>query len=171
MDVAAVYGIIHGISAGLERACAECLSRRSGIVLLAVTEQLYSGLDGDGAYLSPTYDDDPYFEEEGVWQGRAAAYKAWKKKITPPARGGMLGLPPRPEEVPNLFINGRFYSGITASPAAGGLSVTPGGGDGPSIVAKYGERILALGDEAVRYFNDEFMLPAIAEHFKRCGYR
>lgn len=171
MGIEEVANIIKKISDGFEEACIQCLSDNSGIVLRAVTEQLYSGLDGDGKHLSPTYDDDPFFEEEGPWYHRAKDYKAWKYSITPPVSGTMLGLPPRPDEVPNLFINGKFYSEITASRKGDVLVVDPGNGDGPSIVAKYGDEILNMGPTAISYFNTTYMLPAIDSFFKDCGYK
>lgn len=171
MGIEEVANIIWKISEGFEEACIRCLEDNSGIVLRAVTEQIYSGLDGEGQHLSPTYDDDPFFEEEGVWYHRAQDYKAWKYSITPPVSGTMLGLPPRPDEVPNLYINGKFYSEITAHRKGDVLVVDPGNGDGPSIVAKYGDQILDMGQTAIGYFNTTYMLPAIDSFFKDCGYR
>lgn len=171
MDLASVADIIQRISDGFEDACERCLNNHSGIVLLAVTEQMYGGQSGSGNYLTPNYDNDPFFEEEGYWHHRAKDYKAWKRAITPPVTGSMLGLPPRPDDVPNLFIDGTFYSQITARRIGDGLLIDPGNGNGPDIVAKYGDDLLDMGPTAVRYFNDEYMLPAIGRHFKDCGYQ
>ena len=171
MSIDEVANIIRKISDGFEEACIRCLEDNSDIVLSAVAEQLYSGQDGDGSHLSPTYDDDPYFEEEGYWYHRAKDYKAWKYSITPPISGTMLGLPPRPDNVPNLYINGKFYSEITAARKGDVLVVDPGAGHGPAIVAKYGDTILNMGPTAMGYFNINFMLPAIDSFFKDCGYR
>lgn len=171
MGVEEVYDIIHDISEGFEPACVQCLQDNSGTVLEAVKEQLYSGLDADGKHLSPTYDDDPYFNEKGPWMHRASAYKKWKEEITPPKAGEMLGLPPRPVSVPNLYINGKFYSEITAMPNGAMLTIDPGIESGPDIVSKYGERILGIGPSAVEYFNRMYMLPAIEELFRNCGYQ
>lgn len=171
MEIGEVAKIISRIADGFEEACVQCLDDNPGVVLLAVTEQLYSGLDGEGNYLSPTYDDDPFFEEEGVWHHRAKDYKAWKHAITPPVSGTMLGLPPRPDEVPNLFINGKFYSEILTFRRGDALVVDPGYGNGMAIVAKYGDEILNMGPTAVEFFNAEYMLPAIDAFFKKCGYR
>lgn len=148
-----------------------CLEDNAGIILHAVREQLYSGQDGEGQHLSPTYDNDPFFEEEGYWHHRAKDYKAWKYSITPPVAGAMLGLSPRPDDVPNLFINGKFYSEISAARRGDVLLVDPGVGHGPSIVAKYGDTILNLGPSAIEYFNANYMLPAIETFFKDCGYK
>ena len=82
-----------------------------------------------------------------------------------------MGLPPRPDNVPNLFINGKFFSEITATRRGDMLYVDPGNGDGPDIVAKYGESLLDIGDSAVVYFNREYMWPAIEKFFNDCGYR
>lgn len=171
MGIEEVAGIIHKIAGGFEEACMRCLDDNSGTVILAVTEQLFSGLDGEGEYLSPTYDNDPYFEEPGEWYHRSDDYKAWKRILTPPAVSSMLGLPGRPSEVPNLFIDGTFYSDITARRSGDVLGIDPGNRDGPDIVEKYGEQILTMGPTATGYFNVTYMLPAIDSFFKDCGYR
>lgn len=171
MDIQSVADIISKISDGFEEACIQCLSDNSGIVHLAITEQLYSGQNGEGEMLSPTYDSDPYFEEDGPWYHRAYAYKAWKREITPPVAGSMLGLPPRPDDVPNLFINGKFHSEIIARRQGDVLHIDPGNGNGPTIVAKYGDNILNMGPTAIEYFNQNYMVPGIDQFFKKCGYR
>lgn len=171
MGIEDVYGIIHKIADGFEDACAQCLDDNKGAVLHAVQEQLYSGVDGQGRHLSPTYDDDPFFEEKGTWYHRAKDYKAWKKAITPPVAGTILGLPARPDDVPNLYINGKFYSEITAFRKGNALMIDPGIGHGPSIVAKYGDEILDMGNSAIEYFNENFMRPAIENFFTDCGYK
>lgn len=171
MGIEEVAEIIGKISDGFEEACMKCLEENESTVLQAVHEQLYSGLDGEERHLSPTYDDDPFFEEEGEWYHRAKDYKAWKGSITPPLKGSMLGLPPRPYEVPNLFINGKFYSEITVFRKGDFLDIDPGMEHGPEIVAKYGDRILDLGPTGIEYFNTAYMLPAIENFFKDCGYR
>ena len=171
MHISEVSAIIDRINKGFVENCIQCLSNHSGIVVQSVCEQLYSGRDGDGAFLSPTYDNDPYFNEPGRWYQNAAGYKQWKYDITPPAGSAMLGLPPRPEEVPNLFINGKFYSEITAKRVGDALVTDPGSGDGPSIVAKYGDEILNMGPTAVQYFNETYMRPSISSFFKDCGYQ
>lgn len=171
MNIAQVSDIISKIAEGFEDSCMKCLSDNSGIVVIAVQEQIYSGQDGNGAHLHPTYDDDPYFEEEGRWFHRSAAYKAWKKRIKPPRKGPLLGLPPRPDNVPNLYINGKFFSEILAERRGDVLHVDPGSGNGPAIVTKYGDEILNMGPSAVEYFNTEYMLPSIGRFFKDCGYQ
>lgn len=170
MHIEQVADIIEKINDGLPDACLECLERNSRTVVQAVTEQLYAGMDGEDNYLTPTYDNDPFFNEPGPWHNRAKDYKAWKHSITPPVTGTMLGLPPRPDEVPNLYINGKFYSEISARRSGDILLVDPGSGNGPDIVRKYGDGILELGFSAVEYFNIYHMLPAIETFFRNCGY-
>lgn len=171
MDISQVAAIIHSIADGFEESCAQCLDDNKGIVLEAVREQLYAGLGGGGSFLSPTYDADPFFEEEGQWYHRADDYKKWKYTITPPLKGAMLGLAPRPDEVPNLFINGKFYSEITAVRRGDVLVTDPGNGNGPAIVSKYGDEILNMGPRATEYFTEMYLLPAIGSFFEKCGYR
>lgn len=171
MDISQVSDIIHRIAEGFEENGMKCLSDHSGSVVVAIEEQMYSGFNGNDELLSPTYDDDPYFEQPGPWYHNGAAYKAWKKEITPPEGSTLLGLPPRPENVPNLYINGRFYSDIIANRRGDVLVVDPGHNDGPAIVAKFGDEILNMGSSAVEYFNREYMMPSIERFFKKCGYQ
>ena len=84
MDIQGVRDIIHKIAEGFEDNAMPCLEYHSGNIVLAIQEQIYSGQNGEGENLSPTYDSDPYFEEEGPWYHRAQEYKAWKYTITPP---------------------------------------------------------------------------------------
>lgn len=171
MGIQEVADIINSIATGFKSACLDCMKANQGIFLDSVKEQLYSGLNGEGKHLSPTYDDDPYFDLPGRWHNRGKAYKEWKLAITPPVRGVMLGLPSRPDAVPNLFINGMFYSEITIGRKDEGLEIDPGDGKGPDIVGKYGDNILSPGNEAIEYFNRNFMIPAIEKFLKDCGYR
>ena len=84
----------------------------------------------------------------------------------------MLGLPPRPDNVPNLYINGKFYSEIFTERDDMELKVdVNGSGDGPAIVSKYGSEILDIGMTAVKYFNEEKLLPHLKDFFEQCGYK
>ena len=71
MDIQEVFDVIHAISEGFEENVLKCLDNHSGNVVIAISDQLYSGIDGDDNYLSPTYDDDPYFDLEGPWQNNS----------------------------------------------------------------------------------------------------
>lgn len=176
MGIEEVSNIIGKIAGGLKDACVKCLQDNSDIVVLAVSEQLFCGLDADENYLTPNYDDDPYFDDpkNKQWYKRANKYKEWKKGITPPQTGAMLGLSPRPDNIPNLWINGTFHGQINAQKINDGLLIDPGRGRGPDIVKKYEKNnvvILDIGPTGMRYFNEEYLLPAIAKFFKDCGYK
>ena len=157
---------------GFESAVIQCLGDNAVIAEDAVREQMYSGVDGNGEFLSPTYDDDPYFDEKGPWYHRNEGYKQWKYDITPPMHGVMLLLPPRPISVPNLFIDGTFHDSITAEVAGDILLVeTSGSGEGADIVAKYGDNILKLSPTAIEYINNEYVGPCVARYFEDCGFK
>lgn len=170
-DIFEVCDIITEMSDGFVPTVLGCLSEHADKAASAVREQMYSGIDGDGKFLSPTYDDDPYFEEKGPWQGRAQEYKKWKMDITPPVPGTMLNIPARPESVPNLFIDGTFHSEVFSEMRGDSLVVdVKEDGDAPDIVAKYGSQLLQLSPSAIEYFNDRFILPSIKEFFAKCGW-
>ncbi len=181
MGIEEVAGIISDIANGIEDACAQCLEENSGTVLDSIKEQLYAGMDGEGSHLEPTYLEDPYLvnrkkpwlhtEDDGRIYIGPQGYLDWKKDITPPEQGEMLGLPPRPEAVPNLFINGTFYKSIKATRKGNSLDIGTTTETGKKIVEKYHDQILGMGETAIGYFNANVMLPAIASFFDKCGYR
>lgn len=136
-----------------------------------VTEQLYSGVNGDEAPLRPTYTQDPYFKENygENWKKRAEGYKKWKKKIQPPARS-YLGFRPRAMDTPNLIIRGDFYASITAVPIADGVSIVSQGLMFSSdIENKYGNVIYKISDKAKRHYITFYMTKRIKEYMKACG--
>ena len=166
-----VFDIIDIIATQFEEQVVVCMEDNRNTVLMAICEQLYSGIDGGGDHLNPNYDNDPFFHEEGYWFNRADDYKSWKNAITPPISSSMLGLPPRPDNVPNLFINGKFYSDIFAERNDMELKIdVRGSGDGPAIVSKWGNEILNMGMTAVQYFNEEKLLPHLKDFYEQCGY-
>lgn len=171
MDIEKVAGIIGRIAGGFEENCARCLDENKGVILDLVKEQLYTGHDGNENILSPSYDSDPFFNQPGRWYHRSYAYKAWKREITPPMKGAVLGLPARSDSTPNLFIDGTFYSEITATMRGKTLVTDPGNGNGPEILGKYGNDILNIGPTAKEFFNMYCMIPSIERFFKSCGWR
>ena len=171
-DFDRLESVINAVKDGLKDSILECLEEKRDIITSSITEQLYSGIDGEGEYLSPTYDDDPYFNEFGPWHGASYAYKKWKEKITPPMPSATLNLPPRPIAVPNLFITGTFHESIKAARVGDVVRVyTSGFRDGPLIEKKYGEAIFKLTDDAREYFNIYALRPWINDFIRNCGYR
>ena len=164
--------VIDAINSGIKDGILDCVNDKKDIVTMCITEQLYSGLDGNMEYLSPTYDEDPYFNEFGPWHGASYAYKKWKERITPPMRSVNLLLNPRPVSVPNLFITGVFHSSIQAARQGDVVKVyTSGFRDGPQIEQKYGEAIFKMSDDAVEYFNIYALRPWLNQYLTNCGYR
>lgn len=167
-----VARVIRNISDGLEKEVMDCMESNKDVVRDCIQEQLYSGEDGTGHLLNPTYDDDPFFNEEGPWKNRAEQYKRWKERITPPVRSHLLNLSPRPVEVPNLFIVGSFYDSITMKTTQSGMMIfSDGFVDGNSIVRKYGDNILSMGAVAREYFILNNLRPWLERFFLQCGYK
>lgn len=161
---------VHSVVTGLEQACADCLMENKAVVEELIREQLYSGLDGDTNSLRPSYSDDPFFDIKGRWYHDSDGYIEWKKKITPPVTSPRLNLPPRPIDVPNLYITGAFHESIRASVNGDSLSIgTFGFTEGPDIVRKYGDNILNLGVDAREYIVLEMLEPFIGDFFKKYG--
>ncbi|MDE5976544.1 MAG: hypothetical protein K2G69_08345 [Muribaculaceae bacterium] len=178
MYIGEVDNIIKRLAEGFEEACLRCLQDNSSQLPMLIREQLWSGVDGNGEYLSPNYDNDPFFSQrywyhtmDDVLYEGSSGYKAWKLKITPPERGDILGLPARPENIPNLFIDGTFHASIKSRTVTGGVEIFTDSRSGGDIVGKYGSQIFNLTEEAVVWFNESFMRPAIAAFFNNCGYR
>ena len=167
-----VSRIISRIADSIEESVVECMDSNKGVIRDCIQEQLYSGQNGDERLLEPTYDDDPFFNDDGPWKDKAERYKRWKERITPPIRSHLLNLPPRPVEVPNLFILGSFYDSISVKEGNGGVDIySDGFVDGNSIVRKYGDNILALGPTARDYFIMNHLRPWLERFLMGCGYR
>lgn len=170
-DIFEVCDMITRMVDGFESEVMRCLDENKVIVSDAIREQIYSGLKGDDRLISPTYEDDPYFEQKGKWYHRGEAYKQWKLDITPPTAGTMLALQPRPDYVPNLYIFGTFHDEIFATVKDDTLIVdVDESGHGPDIVAKYGSQLLHLGTTATEYLNNTYIIPHIWKYFTECGY-
>lgn len=171
LDVADVIATINDT---FEDAVVQCMDDNRDVVADMIREQLYSGVDGKGNYLSPTYSQDPYFNNPyiGRFAGRPEGYRKWKEVITPPESSMMLSLPPRPVDVPNLFIVGTFHASIRAEIRTPMLHIfTSGFADGPQIERKYGEDIFMPGEIARAYFNENYLKPYLLKLFEQCGYR
>lgn len=135
-----------------------------------ITDQLYSGVDGNEQDLSPDYLHDPYFKQYGKRADRVArGYMAWKMRITPPIRS-WLGLDPRKPNVPNLYINGYYHSRIRATEKEGGLSITGTASFSSEIEAKYGSDIYKVSPTARKHFLDEKIKPFLCMALNPRGY-
>ena len=165
-----VFDAVKKWTDNFEEKCFECMDSNQSVFVRAIREQMYSGLKGDGTHITPSYDDDPFFEEPGMWYHGSNRYKAWKGEITPPAPGDMLGLPPRPFDTPNLFINGKFHSEVFSQKGDRQIDIkVDETGDGPDIVGKYGEELLDIGGRATEYFNETYLEPHLQDFFNDCG--
>jgi len=159
---------------GIRPEIARCMDENRHDMVESVREQLYSGIDGNGAPLYPSYSDDPYFRQAnagyydddiGHWVScflHPERYVAWKMRITPPKAGDKLNLPPRGADTPNLFIVGTFHGSITAKPTPNGVEIfTQGWDGGPAVERKYGPMIFGLSEPAVGHFNAVYLMPAL----------
>ena len=117
---------------GLENELIKQMHEKKELFEEFITEQLYSGLNGDEVPLRPTYTNDPYFNMYREPKKAAERYKKWKARIQPPARS-YLGFKPRDIDTPNLIIRGDFYSSITAVPIADGVMIARGAQGNPWI--------------------------------------
>lgn len=163
---------IRTANANIQSEIVRCMDDRRHEMVVSVREQLYSGIDGRGAPLSPSYSRDPYFqhhnagyfdEDAGMWVScfmHPERYIAWKMRITPPVASQRLGLPARDSDQPNLFIVGTFHGSIDARSTTQGVEIfTSGWDEGPAVERKYGSQIFALSDPAVGHFNENFLWP------------
>ena len=106
-DFDELYRVVHSIASGFKEEVVKCMEEHKNVLVDCIQEQCIQ-IGRTEHLLNPDYDTDTYFNEPGPWQNRSEQYKHWKEKITPPLRSEMLYLPPRPVEVPNLFITGSF---------------------------------------------------------------
>lgn len=159
------------LAEGLEDVIVNQLHGEADLVEDFVREQLYSGMNGEEARLTPKYSQDPYFKETygKNWKKHAAGYAKWKKAIQPPARS-YLGFRPRAMDTPNLIIRGDFYSSITAIPVKDGVMVTSEGVSfAADIERKYTPRIYKISNRARKHYIIYYVMPQIKDFIKSCG--
>ncbi|MDD6210512.1 MAG: ABC transporter [Bacteroidales bacterium] len=138
-----------------------------------VKDQLYSGIDGKGNALRPTYTEDPYWrtvtKTDKAAKRRGEQYRDFKAKITPP-QGSFLGFSPRNTNTPNLIIRGDFYDSIKSDVRNWGVKIYSEGfyasGD---IERKYGKEIFGLTRIAKGYIVRNHLAPALYKYFKDYG--
>jgi hypothetical protein len=105
--------------------------------------QLYHGKTNEGLDIRPFYSEDPYFKKPGA----AQRYAAWKQKITPdPLRG---------EDVPNLFIVGKFYQSIKGKDIITGITMVTSGSFASRIVSKF-SNVLGLNEDSTEIYIDKY---------------
>lgn len=134
-----------------------------------IQEQLYSGVDGDGKSLTPTYLTDPFFTspESGRWKNNGKGYAKWKNEITTPTPS-YLGYHKRNIYIPNLIIRGDFYDSITAIPIDKGIRIFSRGVDfAQDIESKYGSQIFKVSPKAKEYFYKYFLKKGLEEYYNK----
>ncbi len=76
----------------------DIIEANTDLIVEMQSDQWMEGRGVDGEFLRPFYSENPYFKSKES----AARYAKWKQKITPN--------PQRPDDVPNLYINGYLHS-------------------------------------------------------------
>ena len=71
---------------GLEKVVKHTIQSNADLVQDFIRQQLYSGVNGRGKPLRPTYLNDPFFnsKDAGRWFHNAEGYMKWKMEKTPP---------------------------------------------------------------------------------------
>ena len=157
---------------GFEPMIRNIMAAQKKEVQIYITEQLYSGINGNDKPLRPTYLNDPYFKsrESGKWYKNARGYMMWKEGITPPYAYSWLGIPRLSPDTPNLIIRGDFHNSITAVPFDKGLRIeSVGVSFSDDIERKYGQAIYRVGSHARRYFIEKYVKKGIEDYFRKFG--
>lgn len=163
---------VNALVEGFESMIRNIMDAQKKEVQIYITEQLYSGINGNDKPLRPTYLNDPYFKsrESGKWYKNARGYMMWKEGITPPYASSWLGIPRRSPDTPNLIIRGDFHNSITAVPFDKGLRIeSVGVSFSDDIERKYGQAIYRVGSYARRYFIEKYVKKGIEDYFRKFG--
>lgn len=110
----------------LDREVQEILNNNPGLIADHIRSQLFRGRAASGEYISPKYSEDSYFKSRAA----AERYASFKQQTTPH--------PDRPRDVPNLYINGFFHSGITAKVYNGKIYYDNRVSNAASVESHYG---------------------------------
>lgn len=124
----------------------EILGENSELITDLNKDQLWSGKTNEGEDIRPYYSENPYFKKEGA----AERYANWKAKITPDSR--------RKNDVPNLYVNGKFYSEIHYNKEAMKLYTN---GSLASKVTSVHKNVIGLNKESTAILIDDELTPKL----------
>lgn len=134
---------------------ADSVKETQNVIVDYNREQLLMGVDSGGNYLSPKYSEDPYFKSPES----AKRYAEWKSRIEPKRD--------KPFDVPNLFITGRFHSGIDINVSKTEIDVFSHDANAGSIEAKFSTSIYGMNDETKREYIPKFLFPALKSRIEK----
>lgn len=133
----------------------EALMKEDEALLLELQkDQLYSGLDGAGNSLRPTYQQDPYFKKFKNPVAAAQAYSDWKDSMFQRTHNPLFTK--RPSGTPNLIITGSWFYDTLVTDVGNGMLMIKS--DSPIIgklTGKYGDNLLRLSPLALNYYVKE----------------
>lgn len=132
----------------------EELMRYSDDIIRMLHAQLFAGQKADGSNLRPYYSEDPWFNSSQ----RAQNYARWKERITPHAS--------RHWDVPNLYIDGTFYSEIGLTLDYAELFFYGVTSYAQEIMNKYGQDSFDLNSTNSEILG-QMILPALQERFNQ----
>lgn len=145
-----VYATVVKLKGELLQQASHLVARQAPVLLELQRDQMYAGLDARGRYISPRYSQDPWFKS----RESAARYAAWKASLH--QRRPASYLPPRPEDVPNLIINGRLiYDNLLLRVGPLAMRVDLPGFD---VEAKFGP-VLGFSPVVLDYYRRTYFWP------------
>lgn len=116
-------------------------------------DQWMEGRGGDGEFIRPYYSENPYFKTPES----AKKYAKWKQIITPN--------PQRPEDVPNLFINGYLHSSLYTSLRQDVFDITSDVDFAPKVFDVH-KNAQGLNEEKRLLFAENITLPEFSKVLK-----
>jgi hypothetical protein len=145
---------------------------RSQDVLLGLNEdQMLYGRDADGKLLSPTYLNDPYFNDRKNPGLAAEQYMNMKIALEPEHRQRLYSMgiqlfPEKPEDVPNLLVNGNWFMNLLFIGVSGdSYTLGSNGRVSADIEAKYG-KVFGLAPVSKAYYWNGFLRQALLSGFE-----
>lgn len=143
--------VMHNIEAlDVEEKAVETLDEKKNEALQLNLVQMFRGLKATQGFISPRYSEDPFFKT----RKQALLYAVWKKKISPDTD--------RPDDVPNLFINGRYHQSIEITADREGYHFKSEDKNAKDIEETFKE-IYGLNAESREFFIDETLYPIMLE--------
>jgi len=128
----------------------EAVSESQTEILDGVRQNLREGKRGDGADITPSYLDDPFFESKP----QAVAYMNYKKSIS---------LPSKNMATPDLYINGWFHSKLGIKLDAETFTIEGTAPLSMRISDKYAPVTFAMSDANRNVFARVHVLPKLLE--------
>lgn len=138
----------------------EVVEKNKDVLLSLNRDQMLLGRDAKGNELSPSYLNDPYFDNAA----QAQAYAAMKQRLEAKHNARIENptiYPAKNRTTPNLIVTGPFQDNMFIITSPGKFTIGSTYVDSGDIERKYNNEVFGIAPGSVMFFYDNYLKPAL----------